>query len=719
MRYLIIVVTCFTILCGVLVVESGLFQNPTRMQRHCITLEQAATTELQDTAEIQNRAAVNEPNKSADNTGSSEPRLTQIPAGLSAVGGPTETIIIGAKDPSTEDADTGFKFQLELSSVGAAIEKVTFSDGLHDGEPSGFNNRSPSNPQPLVILSPVKGIDGRSLYSLANEALVLIEQNRQFPLGRLSWQSNGVETAKDGSETASFTAIIKNSSQEPVLKLTKTYKVSVDSYLAECKVAIENLSGSEQKLQFDLRGPLGLEKEDFRTDLRKIVGAFMTSNGQIVSSRHNIISRFLSRKSGLRNETIAFEKAVRSGDKAQIAAAKEKLQIGSNLADRYRQAHFLWAAATNKYFTAILVPEPLDDEKYCDWIAEKTAWYYNPDADQRGNTGDETVGFDLKTIPVTLAKAGQADASKTYNFELYIGPKERDLFEKNALYKKLGFIQTIDFMPCCCCPDSIIRPLAFGILTIMKFMYGYIGNYGVVIIILVFLMRLILHPITKKSQVSMSKMSKLAPKAEEIKKKYVNNKQEMNKQMMALYKEQGASPIVGMLPMFIQMPIWFALYSAVNSSIALRGASFLPFWITDLSAPDALWTFPAPITVPLLGWKIYSLNLLPILMGVAFYLQQKLTPTQATAASANPQMAQQQKMMMIMMPILFPLMFYNLPSGVNLYIMTSTFAGVIEQHVIRKHIKKKDEEESQGLVAATSKTGGKVKKKKPKPFFRI
>jgi YidC/Oxa1 family membrane protein insertase len=229
-------------------------------------------------------------------------------------------------------------------------------------------------------------------------------------------------------------------------------------------------------------------------------------------------------------------------------------------------------------------------------------------------------------------------------------------------------------------------------------------------------MRLMMHPITKKSQVSMSKMSKLAPRAEEIKKKYANNKAEMNKRLMELYREQGASPITGMLPMFIQMPIWIALWSAVYTSIDLRGAAFLPFWITDLSVPDALIRF-STITLPLLNWKIESLNLLPLLMGVAFYLQQKLMPTQANAAS-NPQMAQQQKMMMIMMPLLFPLMLYKAPSGVNLYIMSSTFAGVIEQHVIRKHIREKEEEESKGLVAVTSKTGGKVKKKKPKPFFR-
>jgi YidC/Oxa1 family membrane protein insertase len=105
-------------------------------------------------------------------------------------------------------------------------------------------------------------------------------------------------------------------------------------------------------------------------------------------------------------------------------------------------------------------------------------------------------------------------------------------------------------------------------------------------------------------------------------------------------------------------------------------------------------------------------------MGVAFYLQQKLTPTQ-TAASADPQVAQQQKIMMIMMPIMFPLMLYTSPSGLNLYIMASTFFGVIEQYVIKKHIQQKELVAEESFVAVTSKTGGKFKKKKPKPFFKI
>ena len=509
---------------------------------------------------------------------------------------------------------------------------------------------------------------------MANKEFVFVQQQLQLPLDKLSWKTGDVEKAADGSQRVCFEAVIKDAAGKPAIILTKIYRVAVGSYLLDCSVTVENLTDTEQKVRFNLTGPVGIGKEDPRGDDRKIVGGF-ASDGGVVSSRKDIGNSFLSKKLGLKDAT---NKYLHAQSKEDRERAEEFLRI------TYKQggADFLWAATANKYFAAILVPVPDGGRDFCDWVKDKTGWYYNPDGDNRGDSGDETIGVNLEIAPTTLTPKGQADSAKTYNFQLYLGPKDKSLFDKNELYRKLGFFQTIDFMSCCC-PAAIIQPLAFGILAIMKWMYGFIGNYGVVIIILVFLMRLAMHPITKKSQVSMSKMSTLAPKAEEIKKKYANNKAELNKQLMALYKEQGASPIMGFLPMFVQMPIWIALWSAVYTSIDLRGAAFLPFWITDLSAPDALVRF-STVTIPLLGWKVDSLNLLPILMGVAFYLQQKMTPQQAAATSANPQVAQQQKMMMIMMPLLFPLMLYKAPSGVNLYIMASTFAGVIEQYVIQK-----------------------------------
>ena len=632
---------------------------------------------------------------------------------LEAAGGPAKTVTLGSIDPNS-----GFTFQLELTSKGAAIAKATFSE---------FDDRDYKNPQPLVILSPVKQPDGSEILSMANRQLIFVQQGLQYRLHDLHWKSFDVVTAADGSQTARFEAAIKNKDTgELVLKLTKTYRVVPGSYHLDCVLTVENLSAAKQTVHFNLAGPIGIGREGFRSDMRNLVGGFLTSKGEIVSSRRDLVVGFpinlFTKKVGIKDSTLKYQQAQNTQDQSQIKQAKEELLIGRNLPDDLKNPHFLWAAISNKYFTAILRPVPDEGAKYCSWVKEGTAWYYNPDGDQKGGTGDETIGADLKIAPVVLPAAGQANSTRLYGFQLYIGPKDKDLFYKNDQYRELGFAHTITFMPCCCCPAQIIQPLAFLILTVMKWMYGFIGNYGIVIIILVFLMRLAMHPVTKKSQVSMNKFTKVLsdPEVQQIRKKYAKNQMEMNKRILAFQKERGlspATPVMGMLPMMLQMPIWIALWSAVNASIDLRGAAFLPFWITDLSVPDALIRF-STITVPLLGWKIESLNLLPILMGIAFYLQQKLMPSQA-AATTNPQMAQQQKMMMVMMPILFPLMLYKTASGVNLYIMSSVFAGVVEQYIIRKHLREKEQTESKGLVATTSKTGAKRKKKKPKPFYRI
>jgi len=648
---LALVVVGFVAFCGWLVIESGLFERSSQSWQRCILLQK--TSENEKVADV-NITAEEAPKIQA----------VDLPE-FGADGGPEESFSLGSTDPKS-----GYKFQLELTSKGAAIRKAVFSE---------FNDRDPENPRPLEVFSPIQPGNGNEVLSmsLTNFGLFLEPKSellRPFALGQMGWES-----FQYGSQSARFQVTIKDEKEQPVIRLIKTYKIIQDSYLLDSEITVENLSGREQKFQFNLTGAGGFGKESFRTDMRKVVAGYKGADGEVESKR----------------------------------LEKKTLHRAEKVEDRQLPVtNLLWAATVNKYFAAILVPQYDEGEE---WVAAVTGRLYNPDGDKKADSGDEEIGMDLRIAPGILESSG----TRTYKFQIYIGPKDKSLFDKNEMYSELRFVETIDFRVCCC-PASIISPLAFGILAIMKWMYGSmfgsfgIGNYGVVIIILVFLMRLIMHPITKKSQVSMSKMQKLAPMAEEIKKKYANNKAEMNKKLMELYRQQGATPIMGFLPMLVQMPIWIALWSAIYASIDLRGAAFLPFWITDLSVPDALVRF-STITIPWLDWKIESLNLLPILMGLAFFLQQKLMPKQA---AANPQVAQQQKMMMIMMPLLFPLMLYKAPSGVNLYIMSSTFAGVIEQYVIRKHIREKDEAESKGLVAVTKKTGGKVKKKKPKPFFK-
>jgi YidC/Oxa1 family membrane protein insertase len=649
----------FCLLCGGLVIQSGILTSG----RPAGNSHPSAVPLLQQTTQTQ------PPSQPAPQTltpAAPQPSAAR-PGGFNAVGGNPEHPAIGSTD-----AESGFMLQLDLDSKGASIRQATFSK---------YRTRDREHPQPQVFLRPASE-GSRDVLTLANVGFALVDQQQLLRLDFLDWKSLGVRTDADGAQTAAFEATIVDPNDTPVLRLTKTYRVARETYLLECTLNVDNLADSREKVQCDITGPVGVEREIEAHDTRKVIAAFANPQGQIAIDRPR--------------------------DKAALKKAEQNGQ--SQFTPPKTGDGFRWIAAVNKYFAAILVPVPDNNDYYCGWIARESGMLCNVD-------GDETIGVNLSTTTATLNPAGQEGSSRSYVFQLYAGPKEESVFNKNKLYHQLGFVNTIEFQGCCC-PTSIINPLAFGILAIMKWMHGFWPhNYGIVIIILVFLMRLVLHPITKMSQVSMSRMSKLAPKMEEIKKKYANDKRELQKKTMELYREQGISPIMGFLPMFIQMPIWIALWSAINTSIDLRGAAFLPFWITDLSVPDALISWP-PIALPLVGWHLSSLNLLPILMGVAFYLQQKLMPTQAAAAS-NPQMAQQQKMMNVMMPLLFPLMLYNGPSGVNLYIMASTFAGVLEQYVIRKHIQERDAAEAKGLVPVTSKTGGKVKKKKPKPFYRF
>ena len=137
------------------------------------------------------------------------------------------------------------------------------------------------------------------------------------------------------------------------------------------------LGGGKDK--FDMAGPSGLGREGFRTDMRKIVGGFVAPEGEIVSSKKGIQNRFLSKKLGLKDATRKYEEATRTGNRAQLEQAKKNLRIGHNLPARYSGSQFLWAAATNKYFAAILIPAPDEGKEYCDWVTDKLGWFYNPD----------------------------------------------------------------------------------------------------------------------------------------------------------------------------------------------------------------------------------------------------------------------------------------------------------------------------------------------------
>jgi YidC/Oxa1 family membrane protein insertase len=207
------------------------------------------------------------------------------------------------------------------------------------------------------------------------------------------------------------------------------------------------------------------------------------------------------------------------------------------------------------------------------------------------------------------------------------------------------------------------------------------------IIALVLLVRACLHPITKRAQVNMMKMGKLGPEIERLKKKYGDNKEEFSKAQMGLYKQMGFTPVLGCLPLFLQMPIFIALFMSLQTTFELRHSPFFYgfTWIKDLAQPDMLIQFSRPVDI----WitKIDAFNLLPLLVAVVQFLSFKYTPR---PPATTPEQEQQQKMMQ-WMTLLFPLMFYKMPAGLNLYYLTSTGLGILEGKITRDHIKKQEE----------------------------
>jgi YidC/Oxa1 family membrane protein insertase len=208
------------------------------------------------------------------------------------------------------------------------------------------------------------------------------------------------------------------------------------------------------------------------------------------------------------------------------------------------------------------------------------------------------------------------------------------------------------------------RPLSELIVAIMIWLYRWIPNYGVIIVILSVLTKVMFYPLTRSSTRSMKKMQELQPKLKALQQKFKDNREKLSQATMQLYREEKVNPMAGCLPLLVQMPVFIALYQALRNTIALRQAPFA-LWIRDLAQPDAL--FQLPVSLPLLG---ASFNLLPILMSLSMYYQTKLTPTPA----AGGQMA----LINTMMPIMMLVFFYSMPSGLVLYWLINTLVTIYQ-----------------------------------------
>ena len=337
--------------------------------------------------------------------------------------------------------------------------------------------------------------------------------------------------------------------------------------------------------------------------------------------------------SGDNNQQISYKE--QEGDVDELTLGKIK---DMNAIARHVTENIDWLAVENRYFCTILTPEIAFDA-----FSMETADIGSKEAKSLSGFGQ---------LSVATIQPGQ---SVTVKFNAYIGPKQFSYL--STLGQGQEDILDLGW--------SFIRPLSKLVLKMLGILSGI--GYGLAIILITLLIKTLFWPITHKSQVSMRKMSELQPVIKELKAKYKDNPQMMQMKTMEAYRANKVNPLGGCLPMLIQIPVFFALYSTFRSAVELRHVSFL--WCADLARPDTIAT-------------IFSLAINPLALIMVFSMlaQQMLTPT-----TGDPN----QKKMMMIMPLIMLLFMYNMPAALTLYWTVNQFISIIQQYYTNRSIKKK------------------------------
>lgn len=577
------------------------------------------------------------------------------------------------------DPPSGFRMKVQLSSYGASVRNIWLSDYHQTVEGDDF----------YTIQSPVEA-SGYQLFPLAARAVTVNE--RRVALESVPW-----ELVKPGR----YRVTLYDAADRPVLRITRTYSLAQGptAYELRCDQRFENLSSKPLQLVWEQYAQGDVPNDD---------AAYLGDRRMLIAGYHDLDydprRHFIYTKNAMLARRMYLDGAA--------FWPNDKLPAKREL---------VWVANVNRYFAAAVyrpaLPAPgQTDQAGAIRVLPLDAEMPHLDKAVLGEAGKgrddrRVMALVLTSRPLDLPAGGVAGL----DLSLYAGPRKNEVFAAEP-FRSLNFSKLVIYeLGCTLCT---FQPLAKGLLAFLKFLHVVTFDWGIAIVILVLVVRLLLHPITKRSQVNMMKMSKqmqaLQPEIEKLKKKYKDDPKRFQQEQIKLWREKGVNPAnaLGCLPMFLQTPIWIALYAMLYYAIELRHqpAFYGLFqllsagkwhFLADLSSPDNFIRFGGQgFTIPLyfVNPTFAGINLIPLLMMVVFYYQQKLT----TPPPTNEQAAQQQKIMKFMV-LLFPIFLYSAPSGLTLYILASTFAGIIDSWIVRKHIKEQEE------------AGTLFEKKPPKP----
>ncbi|MEM8739537.1 MAG: YidC/Oxa1 family insertase periplasmic-domain containing protein [Planctomycetota bacterium] len=618
-------------------------------------------------------------------TGRDAPETTPEPPDPAAV----ELRAVPATDPQGpslggDQPASPFKVRVRFTSLGGGgIRLLTLADYAAFVEPP-----APGEPrEPYRLIDVADGIPAGSSPAFYPYAARTVTLNGQtVSLSDVRWASDPVVRSA-AAESVTYRLTIVDGSDNPVAEIVRTWTVSADSYDLALEQRVINRTDAPLTAVFEQYG-----QGDVLTDLGSYLG----------DRRMFITGHF-------RPETPPkFSVYVEDSFVARSKLLSETRTLWPNPGLK-KDARLAWLASENRYFALIThAPVPADaattaEVPELDGLFPRLGYRVLPQPTDRPQADDKRVAIELATDPLTVAPGESA----SIDVNVYAGPRKKAVLAESP-YDLMHFDKLIRYeLGCTWCT---FQWLAKALLGYLKALHWAVGDWGIAIIILVLTVRLLLHPITKRAQTNMMKMSKqmgkLQPEMAKLKEKFKDDPSALNRETMKLYREAGVNPanVLGCAPMLLQTPIWIALYAMLYFAIELRHEpAFYGIFQTlsgghwhfleDLSVSDNFLRFIPPdqpayklTWLPFIEPEFRSLNILPLLMAVVFFFQMKLT----TPPPQNDQQRQQQ-MIMKFMPFMFPVFLYSAPSGLTLYICASTLAGIVDSYIVRKHVREQEE----------------------------
>ena len=529
----------------------------------------------------------------------------------------------------------GERFRAQIGSHGASIAhfELTTAKYQHDGEPIDLST------------TPDLELRRQLRFHWRNEAVKPKD----------GWQIDydGVDYQLVKSDGKSCTFVYKDDK----VKLTKVVKATGRPYELDAEATIENLSDKK------LTHALTVETDEWRTDAE-------------VKGHMFRVSPFVTHVECIPSDG-GKAKRLRKEDFEPDDFEGEAFTGPLNPGDWY-QAPFKggYGAVSNAYFSHAIVPlaSAKAGEPVCQLQIEQRWDVSQYESEKKDPNAGAVYRARLAYEPVTLSKGETA----SYSVLTYVGPKERDVLAA-AGGGKHDLSELIDL--------GFFSAIAKILVAFLLKVHSVIPNWGIAIILLTVTARTLLFPLSVPSIKSMIKMRELKPELDALNEKYKDDPQGKGVAQMELWRKHNVNPLKGCLPQLASMPVWFALYTTLQTAVELYNIPFL--WFPDLSQADPYYV-------------------LPFVIGGTSFLQQKLMPMQADAA--------QQKMMMYFMPAMFTVFMLFLPSGLGVYMFTNGVLGIVQQQIVERYVKRTSNTPGSGSKAeakdeSTEEVGDKKKKK--------